>query len=232
MDNIKNTRKHKRYKVESMEISGRMVLADYVELLDISVGGVALQTEKRLYVGNEYMLKIAGKEQMLTVRGTIVWSFLDESRTTSNGDVIPIYKVGMKFTDNSGEKMKEVTNFIESHKKESDKEIDIFSLSGNRAHIRFHIDTPKETTVNYSDVYSVKNMSLDGLLIESESVIKIEDKIPMEMILPENKVIEFLGRIVRCNSITPKQYETGIEFLNMSEEDKEILKEYILSLDD
>ena len=112
-----------------MEVNGKMLMARYVKILDISVSGLSLKADRRLNIGSEYTLDIEGKGTVLKIKGIVVWSILGESIETPRGDFIPVYKAGMKFTDVSEEKMKEIENFIELHKKEVDREEDFEYLN-------------------------------------------------------------------------------------------------------
>jgi hypothetical protein len=56
----------------------------------------------------------------------------------------------------------------------------------------------------------------------------------MEIILPEDKSIIFQGRVVSCIQKKGKDllhYDIGIDFVNMTEKDKEILHKIIRLLD-
>ncbi len=226
---MEDRRRHKRYKVDLMEINGRMVLAKSVKILDISIGVVCLQTEKRLNVGGEYTLKMEGKGKSLTVRGTIAWALLISSSVDSQGDIIPVYKAGMKFINVPEEKMKEIVNFIEDHKRDVDKVLDLYS---RRLYVRIGIEDPEKAVLDYHEGYKVKNISLGGMLVESEHLLEIESQLPMEMILNEEVSIRFLGRIIDCLLVKDiEHYDMRVEFIEMSEKDKEILVEFLSLLD-
>jgi c-di-GMP-binding flagellar brake protein YcgR len=232
---MQNRRQHKRYQVDVIEINGKIVLAKYVKILDISIAGVCLKTEKRLNIGGEYTLKMEGKGNILTVRGTVTWVSLSESTVDSHGDIIPVYKAGMKFVDVSNEKINEILNFIEDHKRDIDKLVDLYGPSGRRLYVRICIEEPEKAVLNYHGSYKVKILSLGGMLIESEHPLEIESKLPMEIkTLTENSYIKFLGRVASCLLIKNKDiehYDIGIEFIEMSENDREILVELIRVLD-
>jgi c-di-GMP-binding flagellar brake protein YcgR len=213
-----------------MEINGKMVLAKSLKILNISVGGVCFQTEKNLNLGCEYTLKLEGKGKVLTVKGTVAWAILSGSLADSGGNIIPIYKAGMKFIDVSDEKINEIVNFIEDHKKDADKQVDLYNPSGKRLYVRICIEDPEKATLNYHGSYKAKNISLGGMLIESEHLLEIESKLPMELILNEELSIKFLGRIINCLPVKNKDiehYDIRVEFIEMSEKDKEILVEFI-----
>jgi len=227
---MKNTRRQKRYKVDSTNISGTIILASYLKINDISIGGISLTTEKRLTIGNEYSLKLRGKDTQLTVKGTVMWSLLSESIADSIGNVIPIFKTGIQFIDLSTKQENEIIKFIEAHKKEPEEKIDVYSLSGNRLFVRFRLKEADKATLQEQDDYKVKNISLSGLLIESKHALKLEDKINMQMALPDNKIISFLGRVVTCTMTKPvesESYDIGMEFIDISEKDEKALKNFI-----
>lgn len=231
---MQNRRHHKRYEVDVTEINGTMVLAKNVKIINISIGGVCLQTDKRLNIGSQYALRVEGKGKILTVKGSIVWVLISGSSADSDGNIIPIYKTGMKFMDVSTEKMNEIVNFIEDHKRIADKQVDLHSTHGSRLYVRIYIEDPEKAVLDYHESYKVKNLSVGGMLIESEYSLEIESKLPMEMILTEDLSIKFLGRITYCHLVKNKDikhYDIGVEFIEISESDKEILLEFIRLLD-
>ncbi len=116
---MKERRRHKRYRLDTTEINGRMVFATEVKILDISIGGVSLKADRRLNIGNEYVLKVENRDRFTSLKGVVVWSSLTGARDGAGGEVVPLYTAGMKFTGISAEKIKEVLAFIAYHSKES-----------------------------------------------------------------------------------------------------------------
>lgn len=231
---MQDRRQHKRYEVDVMEINGTMVLAKSAKILNISIGGVCLQTEKRPNVGSQYTLRIEGKGKVLTVKDTVAWALLSESSADSGGNVVPLYKVGMKFIDVSNKKINKIVNFIVDHKRDVDKQVDLYSPGGRRLYIRICIQDPEKAALNYHGSYKVKSLSLGGMLIESEHSLEIENILPMEITLTENRCIKFLGRVASCLLIKNEdieRYDIRIEFIEMSERDRGILGEFIILLD-
>jgi len=233
---MQNTRRYERYKANLIGINGRIILAKFVKILDISIGGVSLQTEKRLNIGNEYTLKIDSKKKLFTVKGIVVWSVLNNSIKDSKGNIVPIYTAGIKFTNVSGEKINEITDFMQTYKRERDtnQKVNLFSSSGRRLYVRIHVTTPEKAVLNYQESYKVKTLSLGGMLIESSHSLEAESTVPMELIFPEDKSIIFQGRVASCLQKKGEDlvhYDIGIDFVNMTEKDREILHEIIRLLD-
>jgi Tfp pilus assembly protein PilZ len=225
-------RKNKRYKINSTGIKSRMVLAKYVKILNMSISGVAVQTDKRMTVGREYTLRTESKGKILNVKGFVVWSVLGESISDTRGNIIPIYTAGMKFIDTSPEKTAEIVNFIEAHKRDTDKGIDLYSLSGLRLHVRVHIEDPEKAVLDFQEGHQVKNLSLGDMLIDSEHSFEIGSKLPMEITLSENETIKVSGRVISCSPVKDndlEHYHVGIEFSDMPARDGKILKTFLRS---
>ncbi len=220
---MEDKRKYKRFTVEG--IDGNVNFSVDVEIINISAGGVALKSQRRLEVDREYTLKLKNGGKALTLRGLVVWSILSESRKGPHKEVIPFYRVGMQFKDVMSEKMAELVNFIEEH-----KNVKNHRLSG----IRFNIRSPEKAVLNFPLSYKVKKISLGGMLIETMQSFELEDRVPMDIYLPGGKTAMFYGRIASClptPHATTMLYDVGIEFLEMSEESRAIIKEFIESIE-
>lgn len=231
---MKDKRRHKRFRVDVMEINGKMAFAKNVKILNLSIGGVLLQADRRLNIGSEYLLRIEGKGKVLAIKGLVVWSLISECSKDSRGNMIPFYKAGMKFTDITNDKKDETICFIKDHTVDADKQVDIDSPSGLRLYVRIRIDDQAKAILNFQESYTVKKLGQSGMLIEGDNALDLEDVLPMEMTLPENTIIMFWGRVVTCLLMTdqhPKLYEVGIEFIDISENDKKILSNFLRSLE-
>jgi hypothetical protein len=112
-----NQRQYERFDVGITEISGDIMFANEVTILNISLGGISLRADRRLNVGKEYTVKMKVNDNFISVKGKVVWSLLSESRNDSNGDFVPIYTVGIQFVDGSGKKIEEIIEFVKKHGK-------------------------------------------------------------------------------------------------------------------
>ena len=228
-------RRHKRYALDIYDIQSEMLLAKEVKILDISISGVSLKADKRMDINREYTLKIRSKGKVLIFKGKVISSVLSGNQQGADGESVPIYTAGLKFADSSSEKMKEIIDFIEDHKREEDRQEDVYQLSGLRLFTRFQIEAPDETSLLHCyDGCKVKKLSLGGMLIERDNPLEIEITMPMKLTFPQDKSITFQGRIASCllieNSV-PECYDIGVEFLEMPEKEKQMLVEFIESLE-
>jgi hypothetical protein len=117
-DEPKNTvaeerRQHKRINIELRGMSGKMPFTSYLNIIDISTGGISFEADRRLNMGRSYTLSIIHDKQTFTVKGTIIWSIIRKSKKDDRGNVIPVYKAGMKFSDESKDQIREFIPLIE-----------------------------------------------------------------------------------------------------------------------
>jgi hypothetical protein len=125
-DELKNTvseerRQHKRINIELRGMSGKMAFTSYLNIIDISTGGISFEADRRLNMGRSYTLSIILDGQTITVKGTVIWSIIKKSKKDDRGNVIPVYKAGMKFSDESKEQVREFIALIEIALKEQRK---------------------------------------------------------------------------------------------------------------
>ena len=122
-DNAEEKRLHKRLSVKNMNIQSEMSLAKKLIIINISSGGVLVKADRRLNIGNTYILKIGYKDNVLFARAVVKWSFLVESIEDRDGNIVPLYMAGMQFDEVSSEKGEEIVHSIMA-----DVESDVFQL--------------------------------------------------------------------------------------------------------
>ena len=138
-----NKRKHRRFTLNDLEVSGNMIAANEMKVVDISISGISLHVDRRLNIGTEYSFNLKGKT-VVFLRGTVVWCSLIETRKISEGEMMPIYSAGLKFKNMTAEKTTELLNFIEDFKIE-----EVPVKGGARINIRFHIKDPEKAILNF-----------------------------------------------------------------------------------
>jgi len=96
--NIRNKRLYKRFVIKKRTIRGNMALAHTVRIVDISLGGLLMETDKKWNIDEEHIVHIEHNEKIWPVKGYIVWSIAKKWANDYQGKKIPIYSAGMKFT--------------------------------------------------------------------------------------------------------------------------------------
>jgi hypothetical protein len=88
-------RKHKRLMVKG----NQKIIPHFLntKIINISVGGIAIETTTRLEINKEYGLKINQRGNAFRLKGRVVWALLMRAEKKESGDIVPVYKAGMEF---------------------------------------------------------------------------------------------------------------------------------------
>ena len=222
---IQDKRRHKRFRLDVVEINGKMILAQKVEIIDISQGGIGLNTDRRLNVGKEYLIKLEDKGSLIDVKGIIVRCELSKIEERNSGERVPIYTAGMMFKDVPLNKITDLLNSIEKHKKK-----EALVIADRRLAVRFYITTPWEKTLSFPTQFKVKDISLSGMLIQTEEALEIGCMIPMGLSLKADNPVNFIGKVASCRIARDREtafYEIGVEFADLTDEGRTLLKQFI-----
>ncbi len=216
-------RRNPRYIVE--DIHGNVLYTSDIEVLNISVDGAAIETPRRLEVNREYSFRINYKDISLSLKGNVVWALLTSRSKKGAQASVPLYRAGIKFTDVLSEKAEVLLKYIEENREKK---------TGTRlGGIRFNIANAKHITVDLPRKYSVKKISLSGMLVEAEYPLSLDDQYNIELFLNGN-AIAIVGRIAFCRESEAhlSQYDIGIEFVTLTDSDRERLQHFLGTLED
>jgi hypothetical protein len=95
----RDKRQNKRFKVRHEGLIGRLDEDHFVDIIDLSVGGVAMKAGSRLVVGREYFMRLHDRRKSIEVRGTIVRSRIVETRQVLFGQRRPVYASAMRLQE-------------------------------------------------------------------------------------------------------------------------------------
>jgi hypothetical protein len=220
---MKEKRLHTRFAVEDLDVQTSTIVSTDVEIHDISPTGVSIICSRSLSIGREYTLKFdVGGGPAVPVRAVVRWEMPMGCRRISPTESVLLYLAGMEFRDVLTDKVVQIIDFIREIVDIRDKR-----LKG----IRFRIRTHEKAILDCVETYSVKLISLGGMLIETKHELSVENVSPMELFLPDDDhPIHFRGRTASCQEVLAgdvKHYRTGIEFTEMKQEDKARLKAFL-----
>ena len=218
-DNRPNKRHHPRFIVEGVQ--GRMVFASQVEVLNLSLGGVAIKADRRLNIGGEYTLKLVLSGESVEIKGVVVWSVMSGMHTAGDSDTVPEYSAGLRFKDIFTERLLRLMAFIDRHKVFEEHRV---------GGLRFRIDAPGKALLDSPEEYRVRLISRSGMLIETPHALELDRVYPMVIAPPGAEAIHFEGRVasaVEVDTESPAFYEFGIEFLALPADDDARLQAFI-----
>lgn len=216
-------RKHKRYLVAG--VHGNVLYPSDLEVLNISIDGATIETTKRLDLNREYTLRIKYKDTILNLKGRIVWSILGYRENKYSKEIIPVYRAGVRFTDTLQEKTNILLNFIDENK--------IRTFEKRLSGMRFEIATSEDIKIDYPYKYKVKKISLSGMLVETEYPFELNSRFNMQLFL-NGEVLNIIGRVVNYDEIKSEgstKYEVGIEFIEMPDSSRKLLKDFLDALE-
>ena len=220
---MRNKREHARF--DLIDLQGKMILASNVEIIDISLGGVALKVDRKLDIGREYMIKLGDKTRSIDVKGVVVRATLVGMETGADGEGILTYAAGMKFKEGSEELVSAFLNSVERRAKTEET-----PLPERRQTVRFQITAARENILVYPLNFKVKDISLSGIMIHSDQPLKKESTIPMELFLDDSSQLHFIGKVFsnkKVEYMNQVHYEIEVTYADLSEKDRGLLKQFI-----
>jgi c-di-GMP-binding flagellar brake protein YcgR len=226
---VKEQRRHKRYVIEGMDVKCRMLFATEVRLKDISLSGASIVVDKRLNMGSKYTLKVIDGASELSLNGEVVWVSISGSKKTQTGEVVPLYNAGMRFDNVLTGKGAELMGLL-NHSANTQKIVP--RLGG----VRVKVDA-NGSIVDYPQAFSIKKISLGGMLMEADRLLEVDKQYPLEISLfkSEGPPLRCTGRVASClphPSGNADLFNVGVEFLHLSDTDRLRLERFISRLEE
>jgi hypothetical protein len=218
-ERLADRRRYKRYEVEG--IQGNIRKFSDLNVTNVSIGGIAIETINRLDIDKEYTFKIEDKNSFINIKGCSVWSVLSQAEDKATGNLIPIYMTGIKFMDILNERVNMLMNFIEENRMATSER----RLRGTR----FKVTTSENVKICYPYRYDVKRISLSGMEMMTEQPLTPGSQHEMELIL-NKKVLNINGRITNCKEVSSRKfvrYKVGIAFIEVTDTDRQTLKSFL-----
>ena len=108
---MKEKRRHKRIPVAGVYGKIFKTLLN-VELLNLSIGGVAIKLNNSLSIGKEYTIQLMDKGKPIELKGTVTWCVMKESGKDFLDKSVNVYHAGIKLDDIFTDKTSSLFDFI------------------------------------------------------------------------------------------------------------------------
>lgn len=216
-------RRFRRYDVDS--VNGKLLHSSDINILNISLHGAAIATTKSLKLDREYSLNLKFEGKTHTLRGKVVWFVLSHSTTSAKGDVVPVYKAGIRFTDVLTDEASGLIAYVE---KSRPGDMDKRHLG-----VRFRVFQPSSAMIEMSSEYRIRTISLAGMLIESDTPHNVDSLRELEINIG-GTLLAVTGRIVNQSEVKSEsgtRYDIGIEFIKMLDNDRSLLVSYLEAIE-
>ena len=223
---MRNMRKHKRFKLDLLDLSSKMSLVGKVELIDISLGGVAIKADRKLNIGKECLMMLGCQGKHIKVKGIVVRSELSGIEEKTDGETITIYSVGIFFKDESARTVKDFLDSIENNKKTQVPE----QADWLYRDIRFCITTSNDKVLNLPAQFGLKEISQSGVIIETAHQMNIDSMVLLELSVDSCDPVRFMGIVVSCRMPQGQvraNYDIGVAFSELTDRDRSLLIRFI-----
>ena len=222
---MRDIRKHKRFKLDLVDLSSKISLVGKVEIIDISLGGIALKADRKLNIGKECLIMLAHEGKATNLKGIVVRSELSGIEERTDGSHVTIYSMGILFNDESAEKVKDFLDSVKNQKKTPiPEQVDWFSR-----YFQFRITTPSEKVLNLPTQFGIKEINQGGVIIQANHHMKIDNMVLLELSLNSGESVSFMGKVVTCHKHDKvhSDYDIGIKFLELTDRDTMLLHRFI-----
>jgi Tfp pilus assembly protein PilZ len=203
-----------------------MSLIGKVKLIDISLGGVAIQADRKLNIGKECLMMLGYEGKHINVKGMVVRSELSGIEEKADGETITMYSVGIFFKDESAGTVKEFLDSIGNNKKTQVPE----QTDWIYRDILFCITTANEKVLNLPMQFGVKDISQKGIIIQTDLQLKIDSVVLLELSIGTCDPVSFVGKVVSCRmprGHVRAKYDIGVEFSELTDRDRSLLIKFI-----
>lgn len=212
-------RRHKRYEVQ--DVYGNLLFTIDVNVINMSLDGMAVESSKRLNVGRAYSLKLRHGNKLIKLTGKVVWCILTRSDRKAEGSVVPVYKAGLVFEDVISDKTKEIVDFMEEN---------VIIKLEKRLFGRFKLKPNRMVNLDTEYDFLVKSISLSGMLVETEISPEVGSIFDMEVKFNATNIL-IKGRITRVVQLSEEHLKQlshlGIDFIEISEANRARLEKFI-----
>jgi len=223
-------RRYPRFVVKGMDIQSKIICAEPIQLSNISVGGACIITRMSLNSGNKVLIRINRNRIQHPLLGAVIWESPSGGVFCRDGMDLPLYKAGIQFKGVTTGTLVQLKDFMRIAGVPEEKP---YVETDKPSALRYVVTREEGAILNYPTSYTVKKISLGGMLVEANYKLDVEQKYPMALFLPnEGHPVKFNGRIVSQFQLPGRgsSFDTGIEFYNLTEDGKIRLKRFIASL--
>jgi hypothetical protein len=212
-------RRHPRYEVE--DVRGRLRTSVEGRVTNLSVQGMALRTRSWLSVGRSYTVKLEADGQEVSLTGTVARCRLAQPGRSQGEADGTMYEAGIEFDDVVTEQAERLFEVI------ADRGV---TRLERRAHGRFTVVGAEPVSMEARPEFLVRKVSRSGMLIESEHVPALEDRLDAE-IHAEDRVLKARLRVAYTHHIRNAEgrpaAEIGVELEEMPRADRQAYERMI-----
>lgn len=212
--------RRRQKRVRLPESHGSLVVSLDGAVLDISLSGMAVETNTRLAPQRTLMLRLGNGSRVLALSGKVVWCFLHGTRATVSGEQLPVYRAGVQFSDVLSPQAQELVRFLESHA--------IVTLE-TRLFGRFRIADADPVEVSSSSEFRVIEIDANQLTVETAIGLEPRSGCEVELQL-DGSTVTATTTVLEAHRIATRgedAWRMRLEIVELSEEDRNRLTKFL-----
>lgn len=212
-------RRHDRFSTDN--VHGRFSYAVRASVLNLSLSGLAVRTDTQLNIGRKYRFELGDPTHAVELSGSVRWCRMSGTEKLPSGDIVPVYEAGIALDDVLTNKAEELLQFMEKN---------ITLDLKRRVAGRFKVEPSGPVVLKSDSEYLVKQISISGMMIESEVSLKPDTEFALDMHLGRRE-FSTPARIIYMAEVALEgetlHYRMGVEFLRTEPEQRQILEDFI-----
>jgi hypothetical protein len=212
--------RRRRKRVRLPDSHGNLVVSLDGAILDISLSGMAVETNSRLAPQRELSLRLGNGGRTLELTGRVVWCFLHGTRALPSGEQVPVYRAGIQFQNVLSGQAKQLLGFLEAHA--------IVTLE-TRLFGRFRIGDSDPVEVSSSAEFRVLELDAAGLTVESALGLEPRTGCEVELLL-DDSTLTARTTVIEAQRVATEGDETWrirLEFVELADPAREALQSFL-----
>jgi hypothetical protein len=185
-------------------------------VLDISVSGMAIETQGRLAPRRPITLRLHHPDEVVKIEGRVVWCFLQATRNDGHGESRPLYRAGIQFENILQPAAKKLASFLASH---------AIVSSETRLFGRFHVPDDGGVDMTSEADFRLLSHSESGLTVETMLALEPKPGTAVDLRFSE-PLIEGRAQVVTIRRKLPTDnspFEIELSWLSLSDESRNAL---------
>jgi len=213
----RSDRRYRRYDV--VDVGGSLRFTLEVRIVDISAGGIQIETAAYLGVGRRYGFKLRVDDQEMVLDGRVAWCSLSGTRRLDEEESCPVFRAGIAFEGMLSEQGKALMQLVD--------EALILELE-QRVFGRFRAPASGMVRTEGQSEFAVERLSLAGMLIASDVLLGIGTTFDAEVRL-DDTVLQAHCCVAYAQPPADDggRSRLGVEFLGLSDTQREALSRFI-----
>ena len=217
-------RQYPRYEVEGVQ--GIAHFTSDLRVVDLSIGGAAVESTVPLTTGQIHELTLQRDGQSATLEVVVRWSRLARAASSAQGGSLPIYRSGLEFKGVLADSAEELLHVIRDSENGQESRERLFG--------RFEPDTTTAARLDAHCNIRVRRISRSGMLVEVGYFPRLGTRFQVEVPTNSGSPLSAQVRVAYTRPIRGDLgavAEVGLQFLALDSPTEQVLDHWISAIE-